>query len=59
MHPASRDGSKCDEHGIRRMSIIVAVDANVRPYMLVDGDCWLNKTRFDAQYEHGIQPVCM
>jgi hypothetical protein len=59
MHPASRDSSKCDEHGIRRMSIIVAVDANVRPCMLVDGDRWLNKTRFDAQYEHGIQPVGM
>jgi hypothetical protein len=59
MHPASRDSSKCDEHGIRIMSVIVAVDANVRPCMFVYGDCWLNKKRFDAQYEHGIQPVGM
>jgi hypothetical protein len=59
MHPASRDSIKWDEHGIRIMSVIVAVDANVRPCMLVDGDCWLNKKRFDAQYEHGIQPVGM
>jgi hypothetical protein len=41
------------------MSIIVAVDANVRPCMLMDVDRLLNKTRFDAQYEHGIQPVGM
>jgi len=59
MHPASRDSSRCDEHGIRQISIDVAVDANVTPCMLVDGDCWLNKKRFDAQYEHGIQPVGM
>ena len=38
---------------------IVAVDANVRPCMLMDGDRWSNKARLDAQYEHGIQPVGM
>jgi hypothetical protein len=59
MHPASRDSSKCDEHEIRRMSVTLSVDANVKPYMLVNGDRWLIKTRFDAQYEHGIQPVGM
>jgi hypothetical protein len=56
MRPAS---SKCDEHGNKIMPIIVAVDADVRPCMLVDGDRWLNKTRFNAQYEHGLKPVGM
>jgi hypothetical protein len=49
------------------MSITVAVDAHVRlcmqsececqPCMLMDEDRWSNKTRLDAQYEHGVQPV--
>jgi hypothetical protein len=39
--------------------LMLLLIANVRPCMLVDGDRWLNKTRFDAQYEHGIQPVGM
>jgi hypothetical protein len=67
MHPTSRDSGKCDEHGIRRMSIIVAIDAHVRLCMQIRMQmltmhahgwrCWSNKTRMDTQNEHGVQPA--